>query len=186
MTEPTQAVNPTSFNYSVDQQVSVNAFIDIDVNGEPVKFQITSRYNSTPEKIVKTTKAAIEAFAAIRAEYQRPEKPVQAIRDSSASEPKSEHKNENAGTYEDPRWFHATSVVVSMTDGKQYFKVKGEDGKFPKFPVTIWPETLEKFGIDPNAIDMKNGHALTDVYAFYIINEKGNPAKVIRLENSPF
>lgn len=73
MTGPTQEVkNEMEFTYSVDQQVSVNAFIDVDVNGEAVKFQITSRYNSTPEKIVKTTKAAIDAFAQLRTEYQRP------------------------------------------------------------------------------------------------------------------
>jgi len=74
---PAQAVNATSFNYSVDQQVSVNAFIDIEINGEPVRFQITSRYNSTAEKIVKTTKASIEAFALIRAEYPKPSQPAQ-------------------------------------------------------------------------------------------------------------
>ncbi len=84
MTEPTQAVNATSFNYSVDQQVSVNAFIDIEINGEPVRFQITSRYNSTAEKIVKTTKAAIEAFALIRAEYHKPSQPTQPAKSETA------------------------------------------------------------------------------------------------------
>ena len=72
MTEPTQAVkSEMDFIYQVDQQVSVNAFIDIDINGEPVRFQITNRYNSSAEKIVKTTTAAIEAFAALRAQYPR-------------------------------------------------------------------------------------------------------------------
>ena len=175
MTEPNQAVKQEmEFTYSVDQQVSVNAFIDIDINGEPVRFQITNRYNSNPEKIVKTTQAAIEAFTQLRGLYPRSVQSPQ----SKPAEPKQEHHEEHAGTYEDPRSFKAAAVIVSMTDGKQYFKVKAEDGKFPKFPVSVWPEVLEKAGIDPNKIDMKDGHAL-NCPAYYIINEKGNPAKVI-------
>lgn len=61
------------FVYHTDQQVSVNAFIDIDVDGEPVRFQVTNRYNATAEKIAKTTQAAIEAYKALRANYPRPE-----------------------------------------------------------------------------------------------------------------
>ena len=183
MTEPTQAVkSEMEFMYQVDQQVSVNAFIDIDINGESVRFQITNRYNSSAEKIVKTTTAAIEAFTALRAQYPRSVQPPQ----SKPAEHKQEFKEEHAGTYEDPRSFKAVAVVVSMTDGKQYFKVKGEDGKFPKFPVTVWSEVLEKAGIDPNKIDMKDGHAL-NCPAYYIVNEKGNPAKVIAFgEPYPF
>jgi hypothetical protein len=86
MAEPTQAQKPTeqNFTYAVDQQVSVNAFFDAELNGENVRFQITSRYNSTAEKIVKTTQAAIEAFKLLRTEYPRtermpaPAQPVQA------------------------------------------------------------------------------------------------------------
>ena len=69
----TPDVTQQQFVYHTDQQVSVNAFIDIDVDGETVKFQVTSRYASTPEKIAKTTQAAIEAFRSLRATYPRPE-----------------------------------------------------------------------------------------------------------------
>jgi len=100
MTEPTQAVKQEmEFMYQVDQQVSVNAFIDIDINGEAVRFQITNRYNSNPEKIVKTTQAAIEAFTQLRSLYPRS---VQ-IPQSKPAEHKQEFKEEHAGTYEDPR-----------------------------------------------------------------------------------
>jgi hypothetical protein len=60
------------YHYQVDQQVSVNAFFEADVEGETVKFQVTSRYGSTPEKIVKTTEAAIEAYKILRAAYPMP------------------------------------------------------------------------------------------------------------------
>lgn len=74
MTEPTQAVKQPEmdFTYAVDQQVSVNAFLEVEINGEAVKFQITSRYNSSADKIVKTAKAAIEAYSALRAEFPKP------------------------------------------------------------------------------------------------------------------
>lgn len=58
--------------YHTDQQVSVNAYFDADVNGEAVKFQVTSRYGSTAEKIVKTTEAAITAYSMLRALYPKP------------------------------------------------------------------------------------------------------------------
>lgn len=60
--------------YHTDQQVSVNAFIEVDLEGENVRFQVTSRYGSTPEKIIKTTQAAIEAYKAIRASYPLPKR----------------------------------------------------------------------------------------------------------------
>ena len=75
MDTPTQDVKQ-QFTYAVDQQVSVNAFIDVEIEGENVRFQITSRYNSTADKIVKTTKEAIAAFAAfalnIHTQNERP------------------------------------------------------------------------------------------------------------------
>ena len=88
MTEPTQAVKEMEFTYAVDQQVSVNAFFDVELNGEVVKFQITSRYNSSADKIVKTTKAAIEAFIVLRSEYAKPAQSAPAPRQESNGEPK--------------------------------------------------------------------------------------------------
>lgn len=77
--------------YHTDQQVSVNAFIEVDVEGEPVRFQVTSRYGSTPEKIVKTTQAAIDAFKSLRASFPRPEgktAPAQTQQGDKKYEPK--------------------------------------------------------------------------------------------------
>jgi hypothetical protein len=57
--------------YQVDQQVSVNAFIDVDVRGENVRFQITNRYGASPEKVIKTAMASIEAYIALRDLFPR-------------------------------------------------------------------------------------------------------------------
>lgn len=92
MTTPNPEVKEQQFVYHTDQQVSVNAFIDIDVEGEPVRFQVTSRYGSSPDKITKTTQAAIEAFKALRATYPRPvgkpNQPVSETGEKKAYEPK--------------------------------------------------------------------------------------------------
>lgn len=85
------------------------------------------------------------------------------------------------GTYDNPKSFQATRIRSSYDKGKLYFKVEGVEGKFPKFPVTVWPETLETMGIDYENIDPKDGHPI-EALAYYIVNEKGNPQKVIRFE----
>lgn len=72
MTDQTPEVKQ-NYNYQTDQQVSVNAYLEIAVNGEPVKFQVTSRYGASPEKIVKTTEAAITAYSMLRVMYPKPE-----------------------------------------------------------------------------------------------------------------
>lgn len=73
MTQPNPEVKEQQYIYQTDQQVSVNAFVDVLVDGEAVKFQVTSRYGSTPEKIFKTTSAAIEAYRMLRQSYPKPE-----------------------------------------------------------------------------------------------------------------
>lgn len=91
MTEPTKEVRTEmDFTYAVDQQVSVNAFFDVEINGEVVKMQITSRYNSSAEKIVKTTKALIDAYTTLRAEYAKPQGAP--VNTSSATDKKFEAK----------------------------------------------------------------------------------------------
>lgn len=181
MTTPTQEVKPEQqYIYQTDQQVSVNAFIEIEVDGEPVKFQVTSRYGASPDKITKTASAAIEAYKSLRTSYPKPANPApRTVAESS------ERKSDGEGTYENPKSFKASSIIVTMNGGKEYFKVKSADN-FPKFPVTIWNEVMEKAGIDPTKIDPKTGYDLTGYTAFYIVNEKGNPAKIIRLEDNPF
>lgn len=62
-----------TYTYSKEQTASVNAFVDIDVNGEVVRFQITSRFGATPEMIAKTATSAVEAFKLLRESYPRPE-----------------------------------------------------------------------------------------------------------------
>ena len=73
MTDQKPEVKPEyEYQYQVDQQVSVNAYFETEINGEAVKFQVTSRYGSTAEKIVKTTEAAITAYSMLRALYPKP------------------------------------------------------------------------------------------------------------------
>jgi len=74
MTEPTTEGKPEKpeMLFQVDQQVSINAYFEADVDGELVKFQITNRYGASADKIVKTAFASIEAFKALRQAYPKP------------------------------------------------------------------------------------------------------------------
>lgn len=62
-----------------------------------------------------------------------------------------------------------------------YWKIKGIDGKFPKFAVRVWPEVLEEIGIKVAEIPVKK-HSLEGYRAYYEANDAGNPKKVVRLE----
>lgn len=74
--------------------------------------------------------------------------------------------------------FKAETLEKSTKGDKTYYKVKG--GKFTKFGVTVWPEVLAEAGFD---LDTLAGvTSMAGYTAHYILNEKGDPAKVIGLE----
>lgn len=74
--------------------------------------------------------------------------------------------------------FKAETLEKSTKGDKTYYKVKG--GKFTKFGVTVWPEVLADAGFD---LDTLAGvTSMVGYTAHYILNEKGDPAKVIGLE----
>jgi hypothetical protein len=126
------------YHYQVDQQVSVNAFFDTEIMGETVRFQITSRHGSTPEKIIKNVDAAIQAYSILREKYPRnltiPEPPT-------PQEPKYQPIDDGGNDLPEVLTFTADLLTVDMHDGKFFFKVKG--GKFTQFGVNVWPEVLK-------------------------------------------
>lgn len=74
--------------------------------------------------------------------------------------------------------FKAENLVKSTEGDKTYYKVKG--GKFAQYGVTIWPEALAEAGFD---LDTLTGVTpLTGYTAHYVLNDKGNPAKVVGLQ----
>lgn len=76
--------------------------------------------------------------------------------------------------------FKAENLTKSTEGDKTYYKVKG--GKFAQFGVTVWPEVLAEAGFD---LDTLGGVTpLTGYTAHYILNENGNPAKVVGLERA--
>ena len=83
------------------------------------------------------------------------------------------------GSWDDSKSFKVTRINLEVSKGKAYHKVAGVEGKFPKWPVTIWPEVLEKAGIDWEDIPTE-GLAFEGT-ARYVVNDAGNPAKVIEL-----
>jgi hypothetical protein len=166
-----------SYIYNTDQQVSVNAFIDIDIEGENVRFQVTSRYGAKSEKIVTTTAQAIAAYKELRGMYPRPvaivpEQVEKRVPIDDSGNPLPEIKVATAGklAYEDK-------------NGTIYWKVMdctfaaGERGT--KFGITVWPETWQAAGLNLEA-----GQPVPDISGWridYVCNEKGYPSKVTRM-----
>lgn len=138
MSDETTPKIEQDYHYQVDQQVSINGFFDVEINGETARFQITNRYGATPEKIVKTVKAAIDAFTLLRQEFPRnlvvakPQEVRQPIDDSGNELP-------TVNT------FTATRMTVDMHNGKLSFKACG--GQFEKFGVAIYEEVMKAAGL---------------------------------------
>lgn len=77
-----------------------------------------------------------------------------------------------------PLSFRAETLTKSTEGDKTYYKVKG--GSFEKFGVTIWPEALQAAGFD---LDTLAGvTSLKGYTAYYVLNDKGKPAKVVGLQ----
>jgi hypothetical protein len=140
------------YHYQVDQQVSVNAFIDVDVLGETVRFQVTNRYGATPEKIIKTTRAAIEAYIAMRQEFPR-----QVIQPPVPSEPSYHTVDDGGNELPKVKSFTAERLSVESVDGKHYYKVVGTP--FTQYGVRVWDEVLEAAGVQ---VDHATG-AITNI-----------------------
>ena len=74
--------------------------------------------------------------------------------------------------------FEAERLVGSTTGDKTYWKVQG--GKFSQYGVTIWPEVLEAAGFAADQ-DPTQEYTLEGYTAYYTLNEKGKPNKVVNL-----
>lgn len=72
MTDPTEVKQELKYEYQVDQKVSVNSNIDVEINGEVVRFLVTARHGSAAENIVKLTESAITAYSMLRALFPKP------------------------------------------------------------------------------------------------------------------
>ena len=160
------------YHYQVDQQVSVNSFLDVEVGGENVRFQVTNRYGATPEKIVKTVRANIEAFAILRETFPR------ALVQASAPQVVQQATGDNP----EVKSFTADRMSVEMKDGKFYYKVIG--APFTKFGVNVWDEVLQASGITIDHANPGNPPNIAGWKAEYIEKENNGkmvPAKVTRL-----
>lgn len=164
------------YHYQVDQQVSVNSFLDVPIDGETVRFQVTNRYGASPEKIVKTVRANIEAYSILRQAFPR-----NVVQPSIPTPPPPSYYDVDEGG-NDALWFTAEKLVVDMHDGKFFFKVLG--GKFTKFGINVWDEVLKAAGIK---IDMNNPQNVPNINGWradYIeeVKDSKTRRKVTRLQ----
>jgi predicted ester cyclase len=140
------------YHYQVDQQVSVNSFLDVPIDGETVRFQVTNRYGASPEKIVKTVRANIEAYTILRQAF--PRMIVQAPPQQQPPEPQYQPIDDSGSNLPPVNSFTAEKLSVSFTDGKFRFKVMG--GKFTQYGITAWDEVIEAAGLKFDAANPGN------------------------------
>ena len=133
-------------NYNIDQKVSINAFFDVDINGEPVRFQVTSRYHATPEEIAKTTEAGIEAFTLLRQKYPRSlTTPAPAVRNvaepQTGDTPKKSYEHKPVSHGELPPELQVYSDIEFFSDEFDYFIVEPQPDA--KATVKFYKDGLE-------------------------------------------
>jgi hypothetical protein len=75
--------------------------------------------------------------------------------------------------------FDTSLLVVSINNGKKYFKIKG--GNWSKYGVTVWDEVLATAGIPAARLEGKE-YNLTGYKATIVRKPDGKPEKVVRLE----
>lgn len=159
------------YNYNVDQLASANAYFDVEINGETVRIQITSRHMASVEKIVAATENLISAYTQLREAHPR---------QLSAPAPVEPHYEAVEGQ---PQVLAATAgrLSVEMKDNKYFYKIVDADfhGKRgTKYGLMVWPEVFEAAGltVKPDALPNITGWRVD-----YVLNEKGYPSKVTRL-----
>ena len=180
MTEESKTSPKQDYVYHTDQQVSVNAFIDIDVEGEQVRFQVTNRYGSTTEKILATTRAAIDAYKELRKAFPRMVTEPQTV---TPSEPTYTPIDDNGNKLPEIKVATAGKLEYEDKNGKLYWKIvdctfaPGERGT--KYGMNVWPEVYEGAGLN-----LETGQPVPNIQGWrveYVCNEKGYPSKVTRL-----
>jgi hypothetical protein len=175
--QPTQDVTPKQdYHYQVDQQVSVNSFLDVPIDGETVRFQVTNRYGASPEKIVKTVRANIEAYTILRQAFPR-----MIVQPNIPSEPRYQDIDDGGSDLPPVNSFIAEKLSVSYHDGKFYTKVMG--GKWSQYGITIWDEVLEKAGIKIDVSNPQNVPSINGWRADYVeeIKDGKTRRKITRL-----
>lgn len=167
-----------TMTYSQEQAVSVNAFMDVQIEGETLRLQITARNGASPDDIERVVKHLISGCGGIRKTYPRPNVPVP----ETPSEPERVPVDENGNELPPVKTFTADTLSVDMHEDKLYVKVKGKP--FTQYGVPVWPEVLKAAGLEivvgqpaPNIVGWRADYIEKDG------KEPGKkvPAKVVRL-----
>jgi hypothetical protein len=178
-------------------QASTNFFWTYDANGQVFNMQTTVRGVLTFEQVQAHIKTAMEAIAhvqelggiakqvgrnAVAEEAGKaatiPTVPSMddinaALEGTAAAAAGTTTANTN------PLTFETEHLVCEIRNDKQYFKIKG--GMFRAYGVTVWPEVLTQAGIPVAKLEGKE-YSIPGYVAEYVLNDKGKPSKVVKLE----
>ena len=175
---------------NLTDEASLNAYYTLILpKGSKVSSQGTFRHGMTADLFVADVKEFYKALSILEADggdepyiefWSGKTAPV-----SPANPATPESPMPTNGKKEYPNEFPASRLTAKSDKGKVYFAVEGVEGKFPKFPVTVWPEVLTEAGINADEVPVK-GLPLTGWTAVYEKNDKGSPKKVTALKQPDF
>lgn len=165
MTEPNTEVKKL---FNLDQAVSVNSFLDIQIDGVTEKLQVTTRAGATAEQITKVVNAHLDAVSQIRKAHPAPANNPESTRVEVGDDgnPLPEVKKTVAEKMEIGLWKDKLSVHVM---GKPW----------TKYGIPLYEETWVAAGLE---IELgKPAPVITGWNVEYICKPDGKPLKVTRL-----
>ena len=172
----------TQFVYNSEQRVSLNAFVEVEVNGEFYKVQVTARHGAQSSEIVDNFNQLVDALATIGAQHPVTKAPRQTT-NTPAGSPKQSTGYQSPRAYAgNDDTFHVENIKLASGGEHPRWVVQG--GFFTKYGVTCWPEVLKDAGILDKLDPMNDNKPKGSWTAHYVTKPDGKPDKVTKLVNS--
>jgi hypothetical protein len=194
MTDATITGKTVDAHIENPDQASTNFYWSYETVNGVFNLQTTIRGILTPDQIKAHVKSALEANAHIvflggtaRGKYESSQgatlptpTPTDAIiTETMNADPLWNQSTPAQATETNPNVFDTAKLLVTITNGKKYFKVKG--GPWMKYGVTVWDEVLVQAGIPVGKLEGKE-YDFINYKAAYSLRADGKPEKVIKLE----
>lgn len=187
------------------EQASSNFFWTYDANGQIFSLQTTVRGILTYPQVQAHIKSAMEAMAHVQelgGVAKQVGGSIKQVGDSASTPaatvptatplneipgyvapgeaaPDAPIKPHDAVNQFDAELLNCEIKLDGNGEPKQFFKIKG--GMYKKYGITVWPEVLTAAGIPIGKL-VAQDYNLNGYRADFVLNDKGKPSKVVKLE----
>ena len=192
MTDATITGKTVDAHIEIPDQASTNFYWSYETVNGVFNLQTTIRGVLTSDQIKAHVKSALEANAHIvflggtargkvesGATLPTPTPADAIVTEAMNADPLWNQSTPTQATETNPNVFDTAKLLVTITSGKKYYKVKG--GRWMKWGVSVWDEVLVAAGIPVGKLEGKE-YDFLGYRATYTLKADGNPEKVIKLE----